>query len=202
MRPGAEGFVGSHRVRLGQLLIDAKLLDAPGLEAALVEQKRHGGKLGEVLIRLGRVSEPQLVEALAAQLGLPVARPELLQRASPEVLARVPARLAHELSVLPLELVEADRVLAVATAEELRGLRLERLREASGCWIVPRLCGPNALAAALVRHYGPPPPAVSEPVPAKSPEPARRLEALVQLLIEKGLVSDEELRRKTSEVSS
>lgn len=188
-----------HRARLGQLLVDAKALEPSGLEAALREQKRSGGKLGQVLLKLELVKEPQLVTALAAQLNLPVAESALLAHVAPEVLARVSAAVAHELQVLPLELLESGRVLAVATVDELRGAQLERLREVSQSWIVPRLCGPRTLAEGLERWYGPPPRKAVEPPPAARPEPTRRLDALVELLIEKGLVSDEELRRKTGE---
>src|SRR6266702_2292769 len=53
------------RVRLGDLLMQQKL------KAALEDQGRSGRKLGRVLIESGYLSEDQIGEALARQLGVP-----------------------------------------------------------------------------------------------------------------------------------
>jgi len=45
------------KIRLGEILIQQKLLTEDKLNAALEEQKRSGHKLGRVLINAGHVSE-------------------------------------------------------------------------------------------------------------------------------------------------
>jgi MSHA biogenesis protein MshE len=59
------------KVRLGELLIEQKLLTQEQLQTALEEQKRSGRKLGRVLTDLGLVREEKLHEALAANLQIP-----------------------------------------------------------------------------------------------------------------------------------
>jgi MSHA biogenesis protein MshE len=59
------------RVRLGDILVQQKLLSAEQLSAALGEQKRSGRKLGRVLIDTGYLTEDQIAEALARQLAMP-----------------------------------------------------------------------------------------------------------------------------------
>lgn len=54
-------------VKLGQLLLDMRLITMPYLEAALEVQERTGEKLGPILLALGALTEKQLYQALATQ---------------------------------------------------------------------------------------------------------------------------------------
>ncbi|HZF04096.1 MAG TPA: ATPase, T2SS/T4P/T4SS family [Patescibacteria group bacterium] len=54
--------------KLGDLLLRSRELSAEQLESALAEQRRSGQALGEVLIRLGLVSEERMRKALCRQL--------------------------------------------------------------------------------------------------------------------------------------
>jgi len=55
------------RQMLGSLLVEAGKLTAGELEQVLAEQQEAGGKLGEICLRLGIVSEPELSGVLAFQ---------------------------------------------------------------------------------------------------------------------------------------
>jgi general secretion pathway protein E len=57
---------------LGELLLDAGLVGAPDLERGLALQQKLGGRIGSVLMRIGAVSEDNLLQVLSRQLGLPV----------------------------------------------------------------------------------------------------------------------------------
>ncbi len=59
------------KIRLGELLIEQKVINAEQLDQALAEQKKTGRKLGRVLTDLGIVQEQQLNEALARHLQIP-----------------------------------------------------------------------------------------------------------------------------------
>jgi len=67
-----EDFNRVGRLRTGELLLDAGLIDAADLEQALEAQQRLGGLLGGLLVRLGSLSEADLLVFLSKQLGLPV----------------------------------------------------------------------------------------------------------------------------------
>ena len=60
------------KIRLGDLLVQHKMISERQLEDALNEQKRSGHKLGRVLVQLGHVSEDDLLNFLGRQLGIPV----------------------------------------------------------------------------------------------------------------------------------
>jgi|GEM_PF-1087810 len=55
-------------VKLGQLLLDMRLITMPYLEAALEVQERTGEKLGPILLALEALTEKQLYQALSHQL--------------------------------------------------------------------------------------------------------------------------------------
>ena len=57
---------------LGELLLDAGLVGPADLERGLALQLKLGGRIGSVLMRIGAVSEDNLLQVLSRQLGLPV----------------------------------------------------------------------------------------------------------------------------------
>jgi MSHA biogenesis protein MshE len=86
--------IRKRRVRIGELLLEQKLITEEQLKSALGEQKRSGLKLGRVLTELGYVSDQALHEALARHLQIPFVDVRHLQltpatvRLLPEVHAR------------------------------------------------------------------------------------------------------------------
>ncbi len=82
------------RVRIGDLLVEHKIISEAQLQTALADQKRSGRKLGRVLIENGFVKEDTLLELLSRQLDIPFIDltsfeldPELVQKL-PETYAR------------------------------------------------------------------------------------------------------------------
>ena len=59
------------KVRLGEILVQQKLLSEDQLNQALADQKRTGRKLGRVFVESAFVTEEQISGALARQLGIP-----------------------------------------------------------------------------------------------------------------------------------
>ena len=57
---------------LGEMLLADGLIGAADLERALELQGRVGGRLGSVLMRIGALSEDNLIHVLGRQLQLPV----------------------------------------------------------------------------------------------------------------------------------
>src|SRR6476619_5818243 len=59
------------KVRLGEILVQQKLLSEEQMSMALAEQTRSGRKLGRVFVENGFVTEEQISGALARQLDIP-----------------------------------------------------------------------------------------------------------------------------------
>ncbi len=101
--------------RLGDLLIDARLITAQDLTDAIAEQRRTGELLGATMVRLGLVSEDALARALQQQLGLTLV--DLTDLVPDEqALAMVREDLARKYIALPPE-IEARSSLTVAMAD-------------------------------------------------------------------------------------
>ncbi|RZA04741.1 MAG: hypothetical protein EOO68_07790, partial [Moraxellaceae bacterium] len=59
------------RIRIGDLLVEKKMITETQLKHALQEQKLTGRKLGAQLVDLGYVDENELLNLLSAQLEIP-----------------------------------------------------------------------------------------------------------------------------------
>jgi len=117
---------GLRRMRLGDLLIQAGVINGQTLEAALEEQKRTRMRLGEILLKNDWVSEKQLAEALSRQLKLPMVS-LARYRPSPEAVRLLPEGIARRLYAVPLS-VPGPGKLSIAMSDPLNVLAIDELR--------------------------------------------------------------------------
>ena len=90
------------KIRLGEILLQQKLLTEDKLKAALDEQKRSGRKLGRIFIDAGFVTEEQIGSALARQLQVPYINLKHFN-IRPEIATRLPETLARRFRAIVLE---------------------------------------------------------------------------------------------------
>jgi MSHA biogenesis protein MshE len=90
------------KIRLGELLIEQKVINEAQLNQALAEQKRTGRKLGRVLTDLGIVEEQQLNDALARHLQIPFVDLRQLTL-EPAIVKLLPEALARRFRALVLQ---------------------------------------------------------------------------------------------------
>ena len=90
------------KVRLGEILVQQKLLSEEQLQLALGEQKRTGRKLGRVFIENGFVTEDQISSALAKQLNIPYINLKFYN-IRPEVMRLLPETQARRFRAIALE---------------------------------------------------------------------------------------------------
>lgn len=140
-------------LKLGELLLRAKVLKEGQLHLALSEQKRLGGRLGETLVRLSLITEDLLLKALSRQLGLPVADLDAIRDVPAEAKVRLPYRLAASLEAVPLRLGDAGKLMVVAMAEPQNAAALDKLRSETRCRISPQLATRASVTRALRRFY-------------------------------------------------
>ena len=62
--------MGRKKIRIGDVLIAAGAITEEQLQEALAYQKENGGKLGNVLVELGFISDQILITLLTQQLGI------------------------------------------------------------------------------------------------------------------------------------
>jgi MSHA biogenesis protein MshE len=96
------GMSRPEKVRLGEILVQQKLLSEEQLGLALADQKRSGRKLGRVFVENGYVTEEQIAGALARQLNIPYLNLKFFN-INPEIVRLLPETQARRFRALVLE---------------------------------------------------------------------------------------------------
>lgn len=100
------------RKRIGEILIEAGLIDDTDLANALIESKKNGQRIGIVLIRTGKVSYEQLGKALSLQLGVKYANISKAPANKP-LLDLLPEEFMREKQVVPIAKERGRLVVAM-----------------------------------------------------------------------------------------
>lgn len=150
MRETAEAGVNPHR-RLGDILVEARIITPEQCETVRREQERTGGRFGDILVRLGFVSETVIVLALSEQLALPFVSESRLSP-DPRVAEQFPAEEVWGLRMLPLS--ESESEVVVAVTDPLDGRIPEVVAERTGKRARLVLSMRSALERVLGEVYG------------------------------------------------
>jgi hypothetical protein len=193
--------------RLGEILVEGGKASAEDVRRALDLQAQVGGRVGRLLVAMGIVAEEVLVEALSRQFRIP--KVSLRGRtAGPGLIALVPEELARRRILLPVALSRSgeNEVLYVATSDPTDRAGVEELAQVSGREVIPVLAPYDELLAAIDRSYrgaeaalsgeGSGALALGEPASrglVQESSLAARVEALIWLLLRKGVIRPEEL---------
>jgi putative nucleotidyltransferase with HDIG domain len=141
------------KLRLGELLIELRVIDEEQLASALEYQRWHRCKLGVALADLGCAPEDQIVALLARKLGFERAQLDALQpTASYEAALRlVPETFASAHGIVP---VACDRTtLTVAMRDPTNLPIVDELGFRTGRRIKVLLAGEGEVARAVTRLY-------------------------------------------------
>jgi Type II secretory pathway, ATPase PulE/Tfp pilus assembly pathway, ATPase PilB len=102
------------KFRLGEILVQQKLLSQEQLQAALEEQKKTGRKLGRVFVDKAFVTEEQISEAIARQINAPYINLKYFN-IKPATVRLLPEAQARRFRALVLE--ERDNGVRVGFAD-------------------------------------------------------------------------------------
>ncbi|MBX3471328.1 MAG: Flp pilus assembly complex ATPase component TadA [Planctomycetes bacterium] len=126
-------------------------VDEAQVEEALKLQEDEGGKLGDILVKLGYVAEPDILFAVAEQTGMEVADLDDTD-VDPGVIDMVPRNIVETYRVCPVG-YEAG-VLVVALADPMNPTVLDDLRFMTNCEVRGAVSTPDAVDRAVTRYYG------------------------------------------------
>lgn len=121
------------RNRLGDLLVDMRLVDEATLQAALTDQRQSGQRLPTILAQRRVLDEERLTKAVAARLGLEavsVAAHKIHER----VLALIPHAFAKRYGVLPIAIKRTQQaeVLYLVMMDPLNAEALGEVQRITG----------------------------------------------------------------------
>lgn len=140
--------------RLGEILIDAGLLNETQLASALNSQKTWGGKLGSTLVRMGFVKEEDLLRCLSSQLRLPCVDFAKV-RIAPKALQLVPHRVAEKYNVIPVAVKEemGKKTVILAMSDPTNLDSISEIQFQTGVTVRPVVATESAITRAVDHYY-------------------------------------------------
>ncbi len=139
------------RKRLGELLLDAKKLTEKDLLRALTEQKNYGDKLGKVIVKLGMLSEKEIIDTVSKQLNIPIV--DIKDIEIPEdVISLISADMAKNCMVIPV--MRRHNVLKLAMVDPLDIDAMDNVARHVVMEIEPLILPEGELRQALEKYYG------------------------------------------------
>lgn len=142
--------------RLGEKLIEAGLVSAEAVEQALSHQKITSHRLGDCLVELGLMQEGTLLRFLAAEFKTRFVSAEKLAQAkiAPDVLEKVPVRMAEKQDFLPIAFDAERRILSIVMAEPQNEALVKEIAIVTDMTEVFAYVGVrSAIQAAIKKHY-------------------------------------------------
>ncbi|HEX9150128.1 MAG TPA: ATPase, T2SS/T4P/T4SS family, partial [Thermoanaerobaculia bacterium] len=175
-------------VKLGDLLLKAKLVTPEQVDAALKSQRAEGGKFGEALIRLGAVSETDITETLSQQFGVPsidLAHFEI----DPALIKVVPGEVARKYGVLPVN--KTGATLTIAMSDPTNVFAMDDIKFMTGYNVEPVVASEASLRRAIDKHYGTPRSVVLKERPKGSTTGSAPSEGGIEDLMSSALTMDD-----------
>src|SRR4051812_25804201 len=137
--------------RLGEFLVERKVLSREALEVCLQREASEGRPLAGVLVSSGLVGEKDLVAAIASVNGLRFV--DLSEHVVPTELDRlIPREVALASSAVAVDTVGNDLVVAMAEAGDREAV--QTVEQATGWTVQPALAVRSELRSLLAAMYG------------------------------------------------
>jgi type IV pilus assembly protein PilB len=181
------------RLRIGELLVEAKVITSDQVEDALAAQatsKDDGLKLGQILVERGLITETQLTQTLSLQLSVPWVSLYHIDF-SRQLLNMVPRELAERFSAVPIfvrNVKKQGNSLYVAMDDPTNEAALAEISRAAGLPVKPMIACLTDIRNAIRVYYAdstevnaaqgapppppPPPPLARDRIAAAPPPPA------------------------------
>src|SRR3954462_4998439 len=139
-------------MRLGEMLVRDGRLSEAQLADALGFQAPDGGRLGTVLFEHGMVDLEALTVYLGLELGIPIATGAMLERAKRAAVRLLQPAQAFKHKCVPL--VVQDRQLIAAIEDPHDFATLETLSATTGYRVLPRVAPELRVYYYIERYYG------------------------------------------------
>jgi len=140
----------ANRMSLESILLKEKFITEKDLKKAEQYQKKNGETLSQIFIKLGLVTEEQVVIGLAEHLGLPHMK-LTNYKLDPKVMEIVPEKIIKKDKVVPLS--KSGNTLTVATADPLDVLIIDDLRAITSCNIQTIVSTPSEIDQVIEDYY-------------------------------------------------
>lgn len=140
----------TERKKLGEILVELKLLTPEKLQYALEKAKNTNVLVGKLLVEEGLVNEVDMAKALALQFGLQFVDADSCNP-DEKALAAVPSRVAATYVILPLH--KEENVLSLAIADPVQIVNLATVPELAGLSLRLQVAPASALRSLIGKVY-------------------------------------------------
>lgn len=137
-------------LRLGDLLVKMSRITEQQLIEALKVQKNEGGKLGEIIIKMNFITEKGILEALSDQFGIPQINLDQTE-INPDVIPLIPLNTIRRFHIMPIR--KMNNMLTIAISDPTKAFDLKEIKLLTGLDIEPLLASENAISKAIETHY-------------------------------------------------
>jgi len=136
--------------RLGRLLNTAGLITEEQLQKALLDQKKNGGRLGTILVKLGFIAEDKLLQFLSRQYGIPAVDLNTVE-IDQAIIKLVPTDVVQKYHVVPVK--RSGAVLSVAMVDPTDMFAIDDIKFMSGYEVVPMVASEGAISNVINKYY-------------------------------------------------
>jgi type IV pilus assembly protein PilB len=138
-------------LKIGEFLVKSNLINQEQLEKALEEQKQTGGRIGEHLIRLGYVTEEDILDCLSQQYGVPSINLRHFD-IDESIIRLIPADVARKYQFIPVS--KTGATLTVAMGDPTNVFAMDDITFITGYRVEPVVASEEALREAIDKYYG------------------------------------------------
>jgi len=136
--------------RLEDILIEAGIITISQLEEAMNFSRLDGEEIGDVLIRLGYVTEEQIISILSMQLRIPVVKLDYYP-INRNIFYLIPDHLIRNHCLIPLDLNNDQLIIAVSDPLDL-GV-LDEIKMITGYEVFPVISSVREIKEVITRYY-------------------------------------------------
>lgn len=136
--------------RLGELLLERKVITEEQLKIALGVQEEKGGLLGQVLMNLGYATEEAVAQALTTQYGFPYL-PLKHYQIDGELIQLIPENVARQYCLIPVDRI--GDALTVAMADPLHAKAVEDIEMLTQCAVSVFVATMSDVIEAIEENY-------------------------------------------------
>jgi type IV pilus assembly protein PilB len=137
--------------KLGELLVKSGRINQTQLQEALNLQKDQGGRLGTNLIKLGYLTDRQLVDSLSQHFKVPSVDLSAME-IDEGVVKIIPADIARKYTIFPV--AKTGATVTVAMIDPTNVFAMDDVKFMTGYKVEPVVASETAIRSAIDRYYG------------------------------------------------
>ncbi|HEX3552430.1 MAG TPA: type IV-A pilus assembly ATPase PilB [Thermoanaerobaculia bacterium] len=137
--------------KLGELLMRTGKINQTQLNEALSLQKEQGGRVGTNLVKLGYLTEKQLVDSLAQHFKVPSVDLNGME-IDEAVIKIIPADIARKYTILPVS--KSGATVTVAMIDPTNVFAMDDVKFMTGYRVEPVVASETAIRVSIDRYYG------------------------------------------------